>query len=269
MDRKGGRCRLARVFTIAMNKGGTGKTVTTVSLAAIAAQHGCRTLIVDADHQGNALLSFGQAAEELPHTLFDVLMDRVSVSEAIYSLTAHLDILPANDSLALIDFEILGAGSSRYSHPFHLLRRVLDPLQERYDYIFIDSPPSLGLMTGNALIAAQAIIVPVQTEHFALRGLVKVLDAINDIRDREHPQLQIHGILATMVDSRTTLSTEILQEIRRFYQPQHIRVFETIIPRSVRFAAAPAYHGQPAVLIDRANPLVQAYYSLWEEAFRT
>lgn len=258
---------MARVITIAMNKGGTGKTVTTVSLAAIAAQRGLRTLIVDADHQGNALLSFGEATDTLPATIFEVLIGRVAPQDAVQALTEHLDILPANDKLALIDFEVLGAKPGTYPQPFRLLQRALDVLRPHYDFIFVDSPPSLGLMTGNALIAADAVIVPVQTEHFALRGLVKVLDAIEDIRQREHPQLEILGILPTMVDARTTLASEVMQEIRRFYQPRGIRVFESVIPRSVRFAAAPAYQGKPAVLVDAHNPLVQAYYNLFEEAF--
>ena len=162
---------------------------------------------------------------------------------------------------------MLGAKPGRYPEPFRLLQRALAPVLSQYDFIFVDSPPSLGLMTGNALIAADAVIVPVQTEHFALRGLMKVLDAIEDIRQREHPHLEILGILSTMVDARTTLASEVMQEIRRFYQPKGIRVFESVIPRSVRFAAAPAYQGKPAVLVDPHNPLVKAYYDLFEEAF--
>ncbi len=258
---------MARVITIAMNKGGTGKTVSTVSLAAIAAKQGWRTLIVDADHQGNALMSFGDTTEAPPQTIFEVLIGQASAAAAIQPLTENLDILPADDQLALIDFEVLGATPGRYPEPFHLLQRALAPVLPHYDYIFVDSPPSLGLMTGNALIAADAVIVPVQTEHFALRGLIKVLDAIEDIRQREHPRLEILGILPTMVDSRTTLASEVMQEIRRFYQPKGIRVFESVIPRSVRFAAAPAYQGKPAVLVDTHNPLVKAYYDLFEEAF--
>ncbi len=258
---------MARVVTIAMNKGGTGKTVSTVSLAAIAAKLGWRTLIVDADHQGNTLLSFGETIDTLPQTIFEVLIGQTVPADAIRPVAENLDILPANDRLALIDFEVLGAKPGRYPEPFRLLQRALAPVLPQYDYIFVDSPPSLGLMTGNALIAADAVIVPVQTEHFALRGLVKVLDAIDDIRQRENPHLEILGILPTMVDSRTTLASEVMQEIRRFYQPRGIRVFASVIPRSVRFAAAPAYQGKPAVLVDAHNPFVQAYYDLFEEAF--
>jgi len=122
-------------------------------------------------------------------------------------------------------------------------------------------------MTGNALAAAEAVLVPVQTEHFALRGLVKILRAIDDVRERENPGLVLLGILPTMVDARTTLAAEVLQEIRRYYAPRGIRVFETVIPRSVRFAAAPAYYRQPAVWVDPQNPLVRAYVQLFEEVF--
>jgi chromosome partitioning protein len=254
---------VGRVIAVAINKGGVGKTVTAVSLAAVAARRGWRTLLVDADHQGNAYLSFGGNVDTLTVTLADVLFRGVAPVQACVPLGDGLDLLPAHDDLALVDFEVL-THRERYPAPFRLLREVLAALPP-YDLVLIDTPPSLGLMTGNALAAADAVLVPVRAEHFALRGLVKILRAIEDVRARENPRLTLLGILVTMFDARTTLGTEVLQEIRRYYAPRGVRVFETVIPRSIRFAAAPAYHRQPAVWADPHNPLVHAYVQLFEE----
>lgn len=258
---------MAHVMAIVMNKGGVGKSVTAVSLAVIAAQHGRRTLIIDTDHQGNAALSFGQNADLLAVTLLDVLRGTVDPVAAVVPLQDHLSLLPAGDDLALWDFEVL-QDREAYPQPFMLLRdRVVRPLLEAYDLIVLDTPPSMGLATGNALVASQSALIPVQAEHFALRGLLKILQAVADIQQRHNSGLTVQGILPTMVDSRTVLTSDVVQEIRRYAASQQIRVFETVIPRSIRFAASPAYHQLPAVLTDAQNPLVAAYFRLYEEVF--
>lgn len=227
----------AHIFAFANQKGGVGKTTTAVNLGAYLAQAGRKVLVVDNDPQGNATTSLGVDPRSLHVSLYDVLIDGASLIEAI-TLTDRLglDLAPASVDLAGAEVEMAGL-MARES----LLRRALATVTDRYDYIFIDNPPSLSLLTVNGLTAADAgVIIPVQCEYLALEGLSLLLDTIRQVREVLNPRLHIAGVVLTMFDARTNLSQEVVNEVRAYFPEQ---VFKTIIPRNVRLSEAPS-HGQ-------------------------
>ncbi len=227
----------AHIFAFANQKGGVGKTTTAVNLGAYLAQAGRKVLVVDNDPQGNATTSLGVDPRTLHVSLYDVLIDGTPLAEAI-TLTDRLglDLAPASVDLAGAEVEMAGL-MARES----LLRRALATVTDRYDYIFIDNPPSLSLLTVNGLTAADGgVIIPVQCEYLALEGLSLLLDTIRQVREVLNPRLHIAGVVLTMFDARTNLSQQVVNEVRAYFPEQ---VFETIIPRNVRLSEAPS-HGQ-------------------------
>lgn len=229
------------VWAVVNQKGGVGKTTTAVNLAAVLAQRGKRVLLVDADPQGNASSGAGVDRKRVHHTLYDVLVEGTATEEAITdSAVPGLDVLPSNLDLAGAEPALLGKVGREM-----VLREALEPIIERYDWVFLDAPPSLGILTINALTAAEGALIPMQCEYYALEGLSQLLKTIELIQKRINPKLKIESVLLTMYDPRNRLSQQVAEEVRNFFGD---KVARTEIPRNVRLSEAPGF-GQPAVLL--------------------
>jgi chromosome partitioning protein len=254
---------MARIVAVSTNKGGVLKTSLCTNLAGAFAANK-RVLIVDTDNQGNCLLSFGKNPDAQQITLYDVLVDGVPAESAIVNVHKNIDVLPANDDMSFFEFDVL-SDLKKHPKPFLLLKNALARIGISYDVILIDTPPNLGLVQGNVLSYVDEVLIPFQPENYSMRSLVKIMKAIEDFKGKHNPNLSIMGVVATLVDSRTTLHSQVLQECRRFCDQQGIRMFESFIPRSVRFAASIAYNGLPATLSDSKNAVVHNYFDLLKE----
>ncbi|WP_409276412.1 ParA family protein (plasmid) [Neobacillus sp. SCS-31] len=256
---------MSEVYAISMNKGGVGKTSLVTNLAgAITRVLKKKVLIIDTDGQGNTSIAFGLKPDAFENTVYDVLLGEKDPKEAIVKVNELLDILPSNNDMNFLEFDIL-PNIQQYRQPFALLKNALAGIRDSYDYIFIDTPPSMGLVAGNVLAASDKVIIPFVAEMFAVSGLVRVVGAINDFKAKENPSLEVAGIVGMMVDSRTTLHSEMLQQARRYCVENNLLMYETIIPKSIRFANSTAYEGKPATWTDYNNPIVSAYYELMKE----
>ncbi len=251
------------IIAISTNKGGVLKTSITTNLAGVLCDKN-RVLIIDTDNQGNVLISFGINPDTIEQTLYDVLVDGLDPKNAIINVYPNIDVLPANDDMSFLEFDVL-SNREDYPDPFNMLKEAMKTIEKQYDFILIDSPPNLGLVQGNILSYAESVLIPFQPEGYSMRSLIKILNAIHNFKEQHNPDLEIKGVVATLVDQRTTLHSEVLQQCRRFCLENDIRMFETVIPRSVRFAASVAYERKPATLTDMKNPLVQAYFDLLQE----
>lgn len=248
---------MGRVLAVGNQKGGVGKTTTVVNLAASLGEMGSRVLVVDADAQSNATTGLGVDKRSLRSSLYEVLLDQAVASETIVpSGFRGVDLLPANMDLAGAEIELVGASGRE-----RRMRDVLRRLKLGYDLVLIDCPPSLGLLTLNAFVAADALLVPIQCEFFALEGLSQLLGTIRRIQAALNPTLEIAGALLTMYDARTNLSAQIAEEARKFFKD---RLYRTAIPRSVRLSEAPS-HGQPITVYDPKSKGAEAYAELAKE----
>lgn len=254
-----------RVLAIANQKGGVGKTTTAINLGTALAAIGERVLVIDIDPQGNASTGLGISPEERGHTSYDVLSGEVSLIDAAApTAVPGLFVVPANSDLVGLESQFFGNNdrSYRLRNAIQALRGARAPgAEEGFSYALIDCPPSLSLLTVNALVAAEAVLVPVQCEFFALEGISQLRDTIEQIRGSLNPRLEIQGVVLTMHDSRTTLSKEVADNVRAFFGP---KVYETVIPRNTRVAEAPS-HGKPLLLYDYDCTGSQAYIKLASE----
>lgn len=248
---------MARVICFANQKGGVGKTSTCVNLCAAIREKKRRILLIDADPQGNATTGMGVDKHRRP-TLYDVISGSASIENAIVE-TPYGDVLPTNLNLSGASIELVDAPEREY-----VLRRLIEPVKDRYEYIFIDCPPSLGLLTLNALVASDGIIIPVQCEYYAMEGLADLVTSMKLTKKRFNPDLQIEGILLTMYDRRLTFTSQVAAEIRKYFGNA---VFSTVIPRNVRIAEAPS-HGKPVGAYSRMSRGTTAYDCLAVEFFR-
>ena len=248
---------MGRIIAIANQKGGVGKTTTAVNLAASLAAAEKRTLLVDMDPQANSCSGLGIDKNALETTIYQILLGDAPTEEAIIrSALDHLDILPSNTDLTGAEIELVSMMSRETK-----LKRILDPLRNDYDFIIIDCPPSLGLLTVNALTACDSVLVPLQCEFYAMEGLTQLMNTIHLIQQQLNPGLDIHGILLTMFDSRNNLSHQVQDEIRNHFGS---KVFQVVIPRNVRLSEAPS-HGLPVLLYDIGSRGAQAYLELAQE----
>lgn len=251
---------MARIISVCNQKGGTGKTTTSVNLSHALSQNGKRVLIVDTDPQGNSTSGVGVNKNVIEKSVYDVLLNKLTVVEArITSVYPNLDIIPCNINLTGAEIELVGALSRETR-----LRKALNAVRKEYDFIFIDSPPSLGLLTLNALVASDSIIIPIQCEFYALEGVSQLLQTINLIKDGLNPGLEIEGVLMTMADFRTNLTSEVIKEIKNYFND---KVYESIIPRNVKLSEAPSY-GKPIVVYDSASIGAKKYMELANEVLR-
>ncbi len=251
---------MGRIISIINQKGGVGKTTTAVNLAAYLAESGRRTLLVDEDAQGNATSGLSMDASRFETTLYDVLIDGVPAEEAVYrTAVKKLSLLPASIDLAGAEVEMVELPERET-----LLRRVLAPLREKYDFILIDCPPSLGLMTVNALTAADAVLIPIQAEFFALEGLSQLMKTVQAVKKRLNPELALLGILLTMYDGRTNLAVQVSEEVKKYFGK---KVFKTFIPRAVKLSEAPSF-GEPIAVYAPKSKGAAAYKSLCQEVLK-
>jgi chromosome partitioning protein len=248
---------MGRVISIASQKGGVGKTTTTINLGACLAQESKRVLVVDIDPQGNATSGLGINGNDQRNTVYEVLIGQADIKDAIMpTALATLDLLPAGQRLSGAEVELVGMMARETK-----LRGCLAKVREEYDYIFIDSPPSLGLLTVNSLTASDSVLIPLQCEYLALEGLTQLIGAIRLVQDHLNPALRIEGVLLTMFDARLNLSQQVAEEARKFFSD---RVYKTVIPRNVRLSEAPSF-GKPIVLYDPHSSGAESYRELARE----
>lgn len=260
---------MGKVIAFALQKGGVGKTTTCVNTAAILAEHGKKVLTIDFDGQGNATLSLGHIPEDyFGYSVLEWIKGDRTFEECVIHTNFGVDLISANDFLSGLTVEIMTsliAGEDKFRSPMMLLRNKIDEIKADYDYIMIDMPPELGFYTINALAAADEVIIPLQCEARAARGLSMMLKTINDIQNSYNPDIKVLGVLPTMFNRNTNLSTSVLQNTRRYFAESDIKVFDTTIYRTVKFGEAD-YYNQPAVIYSD-NENVQEYRSFVKEVF--
>lgn len=240
-----------KILAVANQKGGVGKTTTAVNLSAALCEQDQSVLVVDIDPQGNATSGVGVDKNDIGHSIYDVLLEEMSINEAVTSTDYDkLDVVPANISLAGAEIELVSAMSRELR-----LKRTLDQLEQSYDYIIIDCPPSLSILTVNAFTAAHGVIIPVQCEYYALEGLSQLIDTIQLVKKHLNTHLHIEGVLLTMLDSRTNLGSQVSDEVRDHFGD---KVYDTVILRNIRLGEAPSY-GQPISLYDPKSAGAENY----------
>ena len=248
---------MGKVIAVCNQKGGTGKTTSAINVSAYLALAGKRTLLIDLDPQGNATSGIGVDKHNVQRSIYQVLVEESDLKEILQStIINNLWLIPSSLDLTGAEIELVGALSREYR-----LKRAVLKEKENFDFIIIDSPPSLGLLTINALCAAESVLIPVQCEYYALEGLSQLVNTINLVRENINPILTIEGVLLTMADFRTNITKEVIQEVKNYFKE---KVYESIIPRSVRLTEAPSY-GQPIALYDKDSIGAQKYEELTKE----
>lgn len=246
-------------------KGGVGKTSLVTNIASLVSKKN-KVLIIDMDGQSNIAMSFGLSPFNVEKSIYEVMLGQIPIQSAIVSVHKNIDILPSNELINQVEFEVL-MNIKKYPHPFQLLKNACQPIMELelYDYIFIDCPPSIGLVTGNVLAFADSVLIPMVPELYATQGLVSMLNGVERIRATQNPDLKIAGIVGMMVDSRTSLHNQLMQQARIFAHERGIRFYDNFISKSVVFANAVAYEAKPAALTDRKHKVVDQYKALFKE----
>ena len=248
---------MGKVIAIANQKGGVGKTTTAINLAASLAANELKVLLIDIDPQGNTTTGLGIAKDPENATIYHVLVGEKTAMEAIVPTACDgLSILPADRNLVGANIEMVG-----WEDRENRLKRAVEAIQDQYDYILIDCPPALDLLTLNALVAANSLLIPIQCEFFALEGISQLIDTVERIKESFSHDLAIEGILLTMFDDRTSLARQVAQDLKEFFQGE---VFETVIPRNIRLAEAPS-HGKPILLYDMRSKGAESYMKLAKE----
>ena len=254
---------MGKTISLVNQKGGVGKTTTSINLSASLAALGKRVLLIDLDPQGNTTTGVGINKGDIDKSIYDVLIGECNINEAIIRTKyRNLSVIPATINLAGINIELIEKSKSEQNFSKgEQLKKYLSPIVDNYDYVIIDCPPSLGVITTNALTASNSVIIPVQCEFFALEGITQLLRTIMLAQKNLNPTLNIEGVLLTMLDSRTNLGFEVVEEIRKFFKE---KVYNTIIPRLVRLTEAPS-HGEPIIAYDPKSRGSKAYLNLAKE----
>lgn len=252
--------RDAKVIAIINQKGGVGKSTTAVNLSASLGDQGKKVLLVDLDPQGNATSGFGIEKEDLEHDVYDALLDDYPIDKLIMNTVAkNVYVIPSTIQLAGAEIELVSVMARE-----GILKSLLADVKDKFDYVFIDCPPSLGLLTINALVAADSLLIPIQCEFYALEGVSKLLESMKMVKQRLNPDLEVFGVVLTMYDSRTTLSNQVATEVQKYFGK---KVFKTIIPRNVKLSEAPS-HGLPITMYARVSKGALSYSKLAREVVR-
>ena len=248
---------MGRIIAIANQKGGVGKTTTAINLSASLASLGQKVLALDMDPQGNMTSGLSVNKDEVENTVYDLIIGNIGIEECICKeVYENLDVLPSNVNLSAAEIELIGVDDKEY-----ILRNAIDQVKDQYDFVIIDCPPSLSMLTINAMTTADSVIVPIQCEYYALEGLSQLIHTIDLVKDRLNNDLEIEGVVFTMYDARTNLSLQVVENVKENLQQN---IYKTIIPRNVRLAEAPSY-GQPITLYDPRSTGAEAYRLLAEE----
>ena len=248
---------MGRIIAIANQKGGVGKSTTAINLAACLAEKEQKVLIVDIDPQGNATSGLGVSKDDVENTIYQVMLGTISADDAIQKdVFDNLDVLPSNVNLAGAEIELIDVENREY-----ILKNILYDIKDRYDYIVLDCPPSLSMLTVNAMTAADTVLVPIQCEYYALEGLTQLIHTINLVKRKLNPELELEGVVFTMYDARTNLSLQVVENVKENLGQN---IYKTIKPRNVRLAEAPS-HGLPINIYDSKSAGAESYRLLAEE----
>ena len=250
---------MGKVIAIANQKGGVGKTTTSINLSSALADKEMKVLVIDADPQGNTTSGFGIEKNELENTIYELILSECSIKECILNdVIPGVSIIPSNVNLAAAEIELIGVDTKDREYK---MADSISSFKDNYDYIIIDCPPSLNLLTINAMTTADSILVPIQCEYYALEGLSQLIHTVNLVKERLNPDLDMEGVVFTMYDSRTNLSMQVVENVKSHLTQ---KVFETVIPRNIRLAEAPSY-GMPINKYDSKSAGAEAYMSLADE----
>ena len=248
---------MGRVIAVANQKGGVGKSTTVINLSACLAEKGKKVLTIDIDPQGNTTSGLGVDKNSVENTLYELLLEQADVKDVIVKdAVENVDLIPSNVNLSGAEIELIGVEEKEY-----ILKKIIDKIRRKYDYIIMDCPPSLSMLTINALTAATSVLVPIQCEYYALEGLSQLIHTIELVQERLNKRLKIEGVVFTMYDARTNLSLQVVENVK---ENLNQNIYKTIIPRNVRLAEAPSY-GQPITIYDSKSSGAESYRLLAEE----
>lgn len=248
---------MGKIIAIANQKGGVGKTTTSINLSASLAAKGKKVLVIDMDPQGNTTSGFGVDKNDLDETIYELILGECAIQDCVIKdVVENVSILPSNVNLAAAEIELIGVEKKEF-----ILKNEVDYIRDQYDYIMIDCPPSLSMLTINAMTTADSVLVPIQCEYYALEGLSQLIHTVNLVKERLNPELDMEGVVFTMYDSRTNLSMQVVENVKQNLKQ---RVYETLIPRNIRLAEAPSY-GMPINVYDSKSAGAEAYMALADE----
>ncbi len=251
---------MGKAIAIANQKGGVGKTTTAINLSASLAAKGKKVLVIDTDPQGNTTSGFGIDKNELDTTIYELILGECSISDCIVkNIIKNISVVPSNVNLAAAEIELIGIDKKEY-----ILKKEVDYIKEEYDFIIIDCPPSLNMLTINAMTTADSVLVPIQCEYYALEGLSQLIHTINLVKERLNPDLDMEGAVFTMYDARTNLSMQVVENVK---QNLNQKIYNTLIPRNIKLAEAPS-HGMPINLYDSKSAGAEAYMLLADEIIK-
>ena len=252
---------MGKIIAIANQKGGVGKTTTSINLSSCLAAKGKKVLVIDIDPQGNTTSGYGVDKNNLENTVYELMLGECSVEDCVLkNVVENVSIIPSNVNLAAAEIELIGVDKKEF-----ILKKEVDWIKDQYDFIMIDCPPSLSMLTVNAMTTADSVLVPIQCEYYALEGLSQLIHTVNLVKERLNPDLDMEGVVFTMFDSRTNLSAQVVENVKSHLKQ---KVYETMIPRNIRLAEAPSY-GMPINLYDPKSAGAESYMALAEEVIHS
>lgn len=248
---------MGRIIAVANQKGGVGKTTTSINLSASLAAKGKKVLVIDTDPQGNTTSGFGIDKNNLEDTIYELMLEECTIMDCmIQNVIPNVSVIPSNVNLAAAEIELIGVDCKEF-----ILKNAVDYIVDKFDYIIIDCPPSLNMLTINSMTTANSVLVPIQCEYYALEGLSQLIHTVNLVKERLNPELEMEGVIFTMYDSRTNLSLQVVENVKNNLTQY---IFTTLIPRNIRLAEAPSY-GQPITIYDPKSAGAEAYMDLADE----